>query len=266
MIFCYNNKIKSLPLCKFCLEKYVKFYYSNNKYWITCWKQCWQYYRNSNWLNINELKNRIKLESNFNLNLNNKNISELIYLYNNKLKKRPICKFCNKEIKYNWRSYSKFCNNSCVAHYTLSKNQSKQYLINNYPLINSLRWKIYCHNNKITTTPICHCSKKKVFSIDRFIYKGCNNSKWENELFIFIKSIYDWLIIRNDRKILKGKELDIFIPWKNLAIEYNWEYYNSEIIDSKENKERHITKTNNCEKLWIQLLHINEREWKDKNL
>jgi hypothetical protein len=37
-------------------------------------------------------------------------------------------------------------------------------------------------------------------------------SKQEKELVDFIKSIYDGNIIENDRKILKGKELDVVLP------------------------------------------------------
>jgi len=87
--------------------------------------------------------------------------------------------------------------------------------------------------------------------------------------------IYDWLYslysdaINNDRKILKGKELDIYIPSKQLAIEYDGIMFHSfgnssyEVFNNAhlEDKNQHISKTNECEKQDIQLLHIFENEW-----
>lgn len=34
--------------------------------------------------------------------------------------------------------------------------------------------------------------------------------------------------------------------------------------DKDENKIRHLEKTENCDKLWIELFHINENEWLDE--
>src|SRR5699024_9676111 len=49
----------------------------------------------------------------------------------------------------------------------------------------------------------------------------CSNSvsKAEKELLEYVESL--GFEAKSDRKILKGKELDIFIPEKNVAIEYN---------------------------------------------
>ena len=75
-------------------------------------------------------------------------------------------------------------------------------------------------------------------------------NNWFNDLNIHI--------ITNDRKILKGKELDVYIPSHNLAIEFDGLYWHSEkYVDSN----YHLNKTLECEKQGIQLIHIFEDEW-----
>jgi hypothetical protein len=60
-------------------------------------------------------------------------------------------------------------------------------------------------------------------------------SEEENELFLWLSTVYDEEIIQSNRSILNGKELDIFIPGKNIAIEYNGLY--SHIFRPWEEKE-----------------------------
>jgi len=87
-----------------------------------------------------------------------------------------------------------------------------------------------------------------------------NISYPENEIIEFINSL-NTITIKSNRKILNGKELDIYLPSHNLAIEYNGLYWHSEIY--KDDK-YHLNKTNECEKLGIQLIHIFEDEWLTK--
>ena len=65
---------------------------------------------------------------------------------------------------------------------------------------------------------------------------------------------------------LDGVELDLFIPSKNLAIEFNGLFYHSSgsISTDKAISEKHINKTELCEKHGITLLHIFENEWENK--
>jgi len=82
----------------------------------------------------------------------------------------------------------------------------------------------------------------------------------EKEVVEFIKEILNAeQIIENDRTILSPKELDIYIPFKNIAIEFNGLYWHSEerLVD----KQYHLNKTVGCEKQGIQLIHIFEDEW-----
>ena len=71
--------------------------------------------------------------------------------------------------------------------------------------------------------------------------------------------------IFNDRSILNSKELDIYLPDFNLAIEYNGLLYHSEGYSSIEwlsniDKNYHLDKTNQCLEKGITLFHIFEGE------
>jgi len=83
----------------------------------------------------------------------------------------------------------------------------------------------------------------------------------ENKLLDFIKENYNGKIITNDRKILDGKELDIYLPELNLAFEFNGIYWHNELY--KENK-YHFNKTEKCEEKGIHLFHVWEDHWNYK--
>ena len=80
----------------------------------------------------------------------------------------------------------------------------------------------------------------------------------EKEINKFIKSIYTGDIIENDRTILNGKELDIYLPEKKLAFEFDGLYWHSELY---KDKDYHLNKTEICKENDIQLIHIFEDEW-----
>ncbi|MGI0076182.1 MAG: DUF7487 domain-containing protein [Nitrosopumilaceae archaeon] len=66
----------------------------------------------------------------------------------------------------------------------------------------------------------------------------------------------------NNRSLIPPLEVDIFIPEKHLAIEYNGLFWHSELrgID----RYYHLNKTNACRKKNIQLIHIFGCEWYEK--
>lgn len=84
-------------------------------------------------------------------------------------------------------------------------------------------------------------------------------SKAEDEIYKFISQYT--LAIRGDRSKITPKELDIFLPEFNIAIEYNGLYWHSELYkDSKYHKE----KLNLCMNKGIRLIQIFEDEWISK--
>jgi len=85
-------------------------------------------------------------------------------------------------------------------------------------------------------------------------------SSGEQQIVDFIKSIATHTqIILNSRSIIHPREIDIYIPEYNVAIEYNGIYWHSELAGK--DKLYHITKTNVCNKQNIHLIHILESEW-----
>ena len=115
--------------------------------------------------------------------------------------------------------------------------------------------------SSITLNNIC-----KHFNINIPIYYNKGTSISEKEIIDYIKSIYDDEVIEKDRKILDGKELDIYIPDKNFAIEFDGLIYHSygktfpNNIESLD-KNYHLNKTIQCEEKDIHLFHIFENEW-----
>jgi len=91
-------------------------------------------------------------------------------------------------------------------------------------------------------------------------------SKSEIEIFDFISSFYDGPIIQSNRSLLNGKELDIYLPEKKFAIEYNGLYYHYyRPYETKEclikNKKYHLKKTLECEQKGVDLLQFYSDEW-----
>lgn len=99
-------------------------------------------------------------------------------------------------------------------------------------------------------------------------FGGChhcysNISSSELEIGEFVQTLVgDDEVLFGDRTILNGKELDIFIPSKSIAIEFDGLRYHN---DSTKPKNYHLSKTKECEKHKIKLIHIFEDEWIYKN-
>lgn len=90
---------------------------------------------------------------------------------------------------------------------------------------------------------------------------ACNGSQQELRLIEFVKTLVPE-VITGDRSLIKPLELDIVIPSKNIAIEYNGLYYHSEAVGKDRNY--HLNKTNQCESKGYRLIHIFEDEWLKK--
>lgn len=123
-------------------------------------------------------------------------------------------------------------NNLCENHET--------FIISRYNLYNRL--KLGFENVCTKCTPI--------HSLD-------NKSIKEIEIGSFIESL-GVNIIRGDRIILNGLEIDIYLPEYRLGIEHNGIYTHSTIF---KDKYYHFNKTELAEKHNIKLLHIFEDEW-----
>lgn len=104
----------------------------------------------------------------------------------------------------------------------------------------------------------------KEYSKNGHLIKYYSNK--EKELFNYIKSIYNGIIIENDCSKIKSKnnrfyELDIFLPELNIAFEFNGDYWHSIL---KKSKEYHHDKTKACYEQGVQLVNIYEYMWDDE--
>lgn len=83
-------------------------------------------------------------------------------------------------------------------------------------------------------------------------------SKAELEIVDFLKE-HEIESVK-DRKLLNGKELDIFIPSKNIAIEYNGNMWHTEKFGNKD-KHYHLNKLEECNKQGVKLIQICDDEY-----
>lgn len=86
-------------------------------------------------------------------------------------------------------------------------------------------------------------------------------SNEEKDLLDFIKDLTTEKIISNDKSIINPYELDIYIPSKNLAFEFDGIYYHS---NQFKDKMYHYNKTKLCEEKGIRLIHVFEDDWRFK--
>ncbi len=89
----------------------------------------------------------------------------------------------------------------------------------------------------------------------------CVKRHWslkEKELAEWIRKISPYEIVENDRKVLAGKELDIWIPDAMLAVEFDGSWWHS---TEWSGPKRHLEKTLSCKEKGIRLVHVFEWEW-----
>lgn len=123
------------------------------------------------------------------------------------------------------------------------------------------------YNNSHSKIEI-NCSKHGNFKqlvYDHIAGHGCPKctssiSSYELELNSFINEL-GCNTITSDRSIISPQQLDIYIPSKNIAIEFDGIYWHSELYKPDD---YHINKTNLCEAKDVRLIHIFEDEWKFK--
>lgn len=82
-------------------------------------------------------------------------------------------------------------------------------------------------------------------------------SEMENELYEFIVENYSKDVIRNCKNIISS-ELDIYLPDDKIAFEFNGLYWHSDIYKGKN---FHLSKTEECQKKRVSLVHIWEDDW-----
>lgn len=110
------------------------------------------------------------------------------------------------------------------------------------------------------------------YGLDEYVGETTGTSIGEKSLVDFVKSLVgEENVIIRDRQTICPLELDILIPNKKIAIEYNGNFWHSDIMLLSRNnkltetsvKKYHLNKTELCKEKGIHLIHIFEYEWED---
>ena len=188
----------------------------------------------------------------------------------NKMKEK-VCIICPEHGEF-WQTPQKHLNGQGCPKCGIKK-RTENSVLDTKTFINRAN---IVHNNKYDYNSInfknlhnkiqIHCPKHGYFeqnAYDHLNGHGCpicgqQISNVENRITEFIKEL-GLTVKTRVRNIIYPYELDIFIPSKNIAIEFNGLRWHSEQF--KEDKNYHLNKTELCEKQNIKLFHIFEDEW-----
>ena len=207
--------------------------YQRKKYEILNNKKWFQEYFDI--LEVELTPPKIKNESN-----KNTLIKERKILFNDS-KNYVICKLCGEKLK----------------------SISNTHLINKHNLTTA-EYKLNFPNEKIVSKSVSNIISKQA-KITNTNMTPSWTSKGEAEVKEFIISLGFNVEKSKNRKLLEGKEIDLFINDIRLGIEYNGLYFHTEKMGK--NSSYHLNKTIACNEIGYNLIHIFEDEWvKNKQL
>jgi hypothetical protein len=174
-------------------------------------------------------------------------------------------KISQSSLNRNWDDVIDKRHNTCIEKFGVSSNKHIHLTNENIDKLHNLEFLIEQH---VTLKKPCSqiaeelgCSPTPI--LKRLVAAGIdiqrfNVSAGETNLVDFLSN-YTQNIIRNDRTIIAPRELDIFLPDFNLAIEFNGSFWHSELHGKS--KQYHVSKTVACEQQNIQLIQIWDYEW-----
>ena len=110
-----------------------------------------------------------------------------------------------------------------------------------------------------TTCTVLHEKMSKIATQTNINMARDFSSHQEREIKEYVEAL--GFECYTDRKILKGKEIDIFIPEKNIGIEFNGNMWHSEKFGK--DMKYHLNKLNECNKNGIRLIQIFEDEYEE---
>ena len=111
-----------------------------------------------------------------------------------------------------------------------------------------------------------HSNEPKCKVCNPNIFSGRSNV--EKEMANYIKSIYAGEILENDRTLLNGKELDVYIPDLKIAFEMNGYYFhgykNNTPMSVSDFKNKVEEKRLLCKEKDVRLINIDDVDWNDR--
>ena len=151
-----------------------------------------------------------------------------------------ICNICEKKVRY-------LTNTHLKKHNITPEEYKLKYSNKEYASINFIK----------KSSAILEGASKNI--------KRTYVSKPEKDLKKFIEEDLGIEILKNDRKVFNGVEIDIIIPKMSICFEFNGNLYHAENYGKKK-KKFHLNKTEICNNKNYKLIHITEDEWFLKNL
>jgi len=140
---------------------------------------------------------------------------------------------------------------------------SKEFWIKNFVINDKINVIKAQENFKINDYMVIYNHFKNILGDDFINFS--TRSRLQDDIINFIKSISKDEVLINERKTIAPLELDIHIPERKFAIEFDGLYWHSfnqkELIN--EFKYKHLIKTRKAEEKDINLIHIFENEWLD---
>ena len=100
------------------------------------------------------------------------------------------------------------------------------------------------------------------YGLEDYINYSFTVSQPEKDIVEYLTSKGITNIVQSDRDILDGKEIDIYLPDYKVGIEFNGDYWHSEII--RPNKRYHYDKSMLANSKGVFLYHIFSHEWFDE--
>ena len=206
-------------------------------------------------------------------------IPQRLYIVSNQLDALPTCACCGKELKFKNR-FAGYAPCPCTGLERSQETRAKTYSVKipsiidqgkyeilKYPIRLSDGLVIRCRNCGEETTVRMTCGRLNELNHNSLLCKHCESfngtSRTEKDIVEFIRSMCPSEdIIENDRSVLSPKELDVYVPGRKLAFEYDGLYWHGE--SWQPNRNCHLDKTKGCERQGIHLIHIFENEWREK--
>lgn len=151
-----------------------------------------------------------------------------------------VCKICGKKL-------TKISNAHLKSHNITKEEYILKYGIND----------MMCKNTLSKFRQIAHKMNTELSErgVERF------TSSAEKDIIKYIKSF--GLECHKDRSVLDGKELDIYVPIRKTAIEYNGLYWHCERFGK--DRYYHLDKLNECNQKGVKLIQIFDDEYIDKH-
>lgn len=226
-------------------------------------------------------------------NYRGETLQEKTFRWINELNDQILCdnKDCQNEVGFvNFsKGFRQFCSVKCSSSSDVKISKVKETCLEKYKVDNVSKRQLHIERYKSilsnfdiisydsSSFVLFHHDCKNQIEITRRMIYDRNNmnteicthcNKIQSMQSGYELQLKQWLINlginidENNRKIIYPKELDLFLPDYNIAIEFNGLFWHSE---NYVGKNYHIDKTKLCEEKNIKLIHIWEDDWIYKN-